>query len=188
MCDPYIFGMFIPEVEVLSLEPHKVHTMFVCNTKRDTTNWKRGTKNEKEAHEVFVEAHEVFVHMFEYVHKCVWNAYVFGVFIIFIWKVGEHIKTARKFFIYARLCEYVHSVMQMVFCQCGSRVCVTELIHMCDIPDGYSQLKKSGGAWHQMLVIVQCICVPRLMYTCDMAHVYAGHDAFTCATFWYSCA
>jgi len=114
-----------------------------CNAKRRTTSWNRSTKNEK-------EAHKVFLHMFEYVHTCVWNAYVFGVFVIFIWKVGEHIKTARKLFIYARLCEHIPT------CNANGFWSVW-LTCMCDTTHSYvwyfwrllSVQKK--GAWRRMI-------------------------------------
>ena len=32
-----------------------------------------------------------------------------------------------------------------------------------------------------------CLCVTRLMHVCDMTHVYAWHDSFTCATWLMPC-
>ena len=48
-----------------------------------------------------------------------------------------------------------------------SFICVTWLIHMCDMTHSY--------VWHDSF-----ICVTWLIHMCDMTHSYVWHDSFTC--------
>ena len=48
-------------------------------------------------------------------------------------------------------------------------ICVTWLIHMCDMTHSY--------VWHDTF-----ICVTWLIHICDMTHSYVWHDSFICVT------
>ena len=48
-----------------------------------------------------------------------------------------------------------------------SFICVTWLIHMCDMTHAY--------VWHDSF-----ICVAWLIHMCDMTHAYVWHDSFIC--------
>jgi len=48
-----------------------------------------------------------------------------------------------------------------------SFICVTWLIHVCDMTHPY--------VWHDSF-----ICVTWLIYMCDLTHLYVWHDSFTC--------
>ena len=50
-----------------------------------------------------------------------------------------------------------------------SFICVTWLIHTCDMTHSY--------VWHDSF-----ICVTWLIHTCDMTHSYVWHDSFICVT------
>jgi len=83
---------------------------------------------------------------------------------------------------------------------CYSLVCVTWLIHMCDMTHSYffwTWLIHMCGmtdlhAWHDLricgtwLIHNGChdsfIGVIRLFHECSMTHLYVGHDSFICAT------
>ena len=166
-----MFGMLIPEVEVLFQEPHKVCTMVVCNTKvcmqhnetynklkqkqRDTQHcvhlvWLLNA-TQRDVQQVETEArktrkrHTRFLYtcLNTYIHVCGMRMYL--AYSSYLYERSENTLKQHESYLYTHV--YVNTyprVMQMVFGQCGSRVCVTRLIHMCDISDGYSQLKKRG--------------------------------------------
>ena len=63
------------------------------------------------------------------------------------------------------MCDITHSYVWH-----DSFICVTWLIHMCDITHAY--------VWHDSF-----ICVTWLIHMCDMTHSYVWHDSFLCVSF-----
>ena len=69
------------------------------------------------------------------------------------------------------ICDMTHSHVWMSH-SCvwhGLFICVTGLIHMCDMIHAY--------VWHD-----SCICVTWLIHMCDMTHSYVWHDSIICVT------
>jgi len=63
----------------------------------------------------------------------------------------------------------VHRHLHLLSMWHDSFICVTRLIHMCDMTHSY--------VWHDALVRVTW-----RIHMCDMTHVYLCHDSFICAT------
>ena len=92
----------------------------------------------------------------------------------------KHPKSWWTLMFYFRACPLVDSVMCVTrlihmcdmthsYVRHDSFICVTWLIHMCDMTHSY--------VWHDSF-----ICVTWLIHMCDMTHSYVWHDSFIFAT------
>jgi len=76
-----------------------------------------------------------------------------GIFFYIIWSVHRQR--------YSEIAHVVH--------ECVTFICVTWLIHICDMTHSY--------VWHDSF-----ICVTWLIHMCDMTYSYVWHDSFICVT------
>jgi len=79
------------------------------------------------------------------------------------------------------LIHMTHSYVTHLYMWHDSFICVTWLIHMCDMTHSYVWHVTHLYMWHDSFICVTWLihmCDMWRIPTCDMTHSYAGHDSF----------
>ena len=83
---------------------------------------------------------------------------------IYVYMVDKYMYTFICVTWLIHMCDVTHSYVWRDWF-----ICLTWLIHMCDMTDSY--------VWHDSF-----ICVTWLIHMCDVTHSYVRHDSFICVT------
>ena len=99
------------------------------------------------------------------IYSCMWFIHVCDLFIC-MWFIYMY-ATRLTVMSYTRDMTNLYADTTHSYAWHDSFMCVTWLIHMCDVIPSY--------VWHDLF-----ICVTWLIHMCDMTHSYVWQDLFTC--------